>query len=117
MQLRSVINIAHRFNPRPPTNKNLMLPSLRLRFSPTHGLIRTIPLIKMPPIKSKALINVDLGEAYGNFKGGPDDELFPFIDQANIACGFQYAPLFLKKKRRKKGITTCLAAYKLTSVL
>lgn len=45
----------------------------------------------MPPIKSKAHINVDLGEAYGNLKCGPDEELFPFIDQANIACGFQYS--------------------------
>lgn len=44
----------------------------------------------MPPIKTKAFINVDLGEAYGNFKCGPDDELFPLIDQANVACGFQY---------------------------
>ncbi|KAJ5481638.1 lactam utilization protein lamb [Penicillium sp. IBT 31633x] len=42
----------------------------------------------MAPIKSKAFINVDLGEAYGNFKCGPDDDLFPLIDQANVACGF-----------------------------
>lgn len=47
----------------------------------------------MPPIKSKAHINVDLGEAYGNLKCGPDEELFLFIDQANIACGFQYGLL------------------------
>ena len=44
----------------------------------------------MPPLKSHVKINVDLGEAYGNYKCGPDDELFPLIDQANIACGFQY---------------------------
>lgn len=47
----------------------------------------------MPPINSKAFINVDLGEAYGNFKCGPDDELFPLIDQANVACGFQYVQI------------------------
>ncbi len=29
----------------------------------------------MGPIKSKVHINVDLGEGYGNFKCGPDDEL------------------------------------------
>jgi len=39
-------------------------------------------------VKHKALLNVDLGEAYGNFKCGPDDEILPLIDHANIACGF-----------------------------
>lgn len=67
----------------------------------------------MAPIKQKALINVDLGEGYGNLKcvclpfpgprlvpsrpphpltlfppQGPDEELLPLIDIANIACGF-----------------------------
>lgn len=41
----------------------------------------------MPPIQKKVHINVDLGEGYGNFKAGPDDELVPLIDHANIACG------------------------------
>ena len=43
----------------------------------------------MGPIKHKALLNVDLGEGYGNLKCGPDAELLPLIDIANIACGFQ----------------------------
>ncbi|MCJ1259576.1 hypothetical protein MMC24_007415 [Lignoscripta atroalba] len=42
----------------------------------------------MGPIKHKALINVDLGEAYGNWACGPDEDLVPLIDHANIACGF-----------------------------
>ncbi|KAL2006748.1 hypothetical protein VTN00DRAFT_9416 [Thermoascus crustaceus] len=42
----------------------------------------------MGPIKQKALINVDLGEAYGNWACGPDLELLPMIDIANVACGF-----------------------------
>ncbi|ORY55680.1 lactam utilization protein lamb [Pseudomassariella vexata] len=42
----------------------------------------------MAPVKCKAMINVDLGEAYGNYKCGPDEELIPMIDHANIACGF-----------------------------
>ncbi|KAL9006815.1 MAG: hypothetical protein Q9188_000426 [Gyalolechia gomerana] len=42
----------------------------------------------MGPIKQKALINVDLGEGYGNLKCGPDEELLPLIDIANVACGF-----------------------------
>lgn len=32
-------------------------------------------------------INVDCGEAYGQWSGGPDEELMPIIDAANIACG------------------------------
>lgn len=40
------------------------------------------------PTKRKAFINADLGEGYGNFKCGPDDELIPMIDHANVACGF-----------------------------
>ncbi|KAK0255771.1 hypothetical protein LTS09_009441 [Friedmanniomyces endolithicus] len=42
----------------------------------------------MAPIQQKVFINVDLGEGYGNFKCGPDDELIPLIDHANVACGF-----------------------------
>jgi len=37
--------------------------------------------------KKKIKINVDLGEAYGNYKAGPDEELIPLIDHANVACG------------------------------
>lgn len=44
----------------------------------------------MAPSPHKALINVDMGEAYGNYVCGPDKELLPLIDQANVACGFQY---------------------------
>ncbi|KAL4809836.1 hypothetical protein BDV18DRAFT_166584 [Aspergillus unguis] len=36
----------------------------------------------------KAFINVDMGEGYGNYTCGPDKELLPLIDHANIACGF-----------------------------
>ncbi|WWD21797.1 hypothetical protein CI109_106285 [Kwoniella shandongensis] len=32
-------------------------------------------------------INVDCGEAFGLWEGGPDEELMPMIDAANIACG------------------------------
>jgi UPF0271 protein len=42
----------------------------------------------MPASKHPVKINVDLGEGYGNFKCGPDDELIPLIDHANVACGF-----------------------------
>ncbi|KAJ0425762.1 hypothetical protein BJY00DRAFT_158425 [Aspergillus carlsbadensis] len=42
----------------------------------------------MGPIKKKVLINCDMGEAYGNWACGPDLELLPLIDIANVACGF-----------------------------
>jgi hypothetical protein len=51
------------------------------RLQTTHNTI-------MPAIKHPVKINVDLGEGYGNFKCGPDEELIPLIDHANIACGF-----------------------------
>lgn len=43
----------------------------------------------MAHIRGKVLINCDLGEAYGNYACGPDEELLPLIDLANVACGFQ----------------------------
>lgn len=33
----------------------------------------------MPRIQQPAKINVDLGEAFGNWKMGPDDELLPLV--------------------------------------
>jgi len=52
----------------------------------------------MAPIKHKVKLNVDLGEGYGNFKCGPDEELIPLIDHANIACGFHAGdPLIMQQ--------------------
>jgi UPF0271 protein len=33
-------------------------------------------------------LNCDLGVSFGNWTIGLDDKIMPFIDQANIACGF-----------------------------
>jgi UPF0271 protein len=33
-------------------------------------------------------INCDMGESFGNYKYGADDEVVAFITSANIACGF-----------------------------
>jgi UPF0271 protein len=33
-------------------------------------------------------LNCDLGESFGAWKMGLDEEIMPFIDSANIACGF-----------------------------
>ena len=33
-------------------------------------------------------LNSDLGEAFGAYRLGPDEELLPLVSSANIACGF-----------------------------
>ncbi|MDV2888353.1 LamB/YcsF family protein, partial [Alkalihalophilus pseudofirmus] len=33
-------------------------------------------------------INADVGESYGAFTIGHDEDLFQYITSANIACGF-----------------------------
>ena len=47
------------------------------------------------PIRHRAYLNVDLGEAYGNYVCGPDEELLPMIDHANVACGFHAGSVVL----------------------
>ncbi|UNI18726.1 hypothetical protein JDV02_004981 [Purpureocillium takamizusanense] len=42
----------------------------------------------MTQFNGKVLINCDMGEAYGNYACGPDDDILPLIDIANVACGF-----------------------------
>ena len=43
-------------------------------------------------------INCDLGESYGAWSMGRDSDVMPFIDQANLACGFHAAdPLVIQK--------------------
>ncbi len=44
------------------------------------------------------LLNCDLGESYGSWTMGLDEEVMPHIDQANIACGFHGGdPLTIRK--------------------
>lgn len=43
-------------------------------------------------------LNCDMGEAFGTWKMGLDDKIMPFVDQANIACGFHASdPLTMVK--------------------
>lgn len=43
-------------------------------------------------------LNCDLGESFGNYKLGMDDEVLPLISSANIACGFHASdPLVMQK--------------------
>ena len=34
------------------------------------------------------LINCDMGEGFGIYSAGNDEEIMPLIDIANVACGF-----------------------------
>jgi len=44
------------------------------------------------------LLNCDLGESHGSWVMGLDAEVMPYIDQANIACGFHAGdPLTMQK--------------------
>ncbi|KAJ5168792.1 uncharacterized protein N7482_004386, partial [Penicillium canariense] len=62
---------------------------------------RQFPSTIMGPIKHKALINVDLGEGFGNWTITSDEDLLPFIDHANIACGFHASdPLIMMETVR-----------------
>jgi UPF0271 protein len=36
-------------------------------------------------------LNADLGESYGNYSIGNDEEIIPLISSANVACGFHAA--------------------------
>jgi len=43
-------------------------------------------------------LNCDLGESFGSWSMGLDEQVMPHIDQANIACGFHAGdPLVMKK--------------------
>lgn len=46
-------------------------------------------------------INCDMGESFGAWKMGADSEVIPYIDMANIACGFHASdPLTMRKTVR-----------------
>lgn len=47
---------------------------------------------------SNILINCDMGESYGAWTKGNDKQIMPYIDLANIACGFHASdPLNMEK--------------------
>ncbi|NHH99318.1 5-oxoprolinase subunit PxpA [Oceanimonas sp. MB9] len=39
----------------------------------------------------KLLLNADMGESFGPWKMGMDEAVMPFVDLANVACGFHAA--------------------------
>jgi UPF0271 protein len=42
----------------------------------------------MPNMPASVDLNADLGESFGLYRYGADDELLPLVSSANIACGF-----------------------------
>lgn len=46
-------------------------------------------------------LNCDLGESYGAWKMGTDEQIMPYIDMANIACGFHASDPFIMDKTVK----------------
>ena len=46
-------------------------------------------------------LNCDLGESYGVYKIGVDEEIIPFITSANIACGFHAGDASVMRKTVK----------------
>ncbi|MHA6259739.1 LamB/YcsF family protein [Sporosarcina sp. CAU 1771] len=54
-------------------------------------------------------INADVGESFGSYTIGEDENLFPFITSANIACGFHAGDFNVMDDTLKKAITHKLA--------
>ena len=54
-------------------------------------------------------LNCDMGEAFGAWAMGLDEDIMPFVDQANIACGFHASDPFTMSKTvalaRKHNVT------------
>ncbi len=49
-------------------------------------------------------LNCDLGESFGAWKMGTDEQIMPYIDMANIACGFHASDPFIMDKTVKLAI-------------
>lgn len=46
-------------------------------------------------------LNCDLGESFGNYKIGMDEEVIPLITSANVACGYHASdPVVMQKTVR-----------------
>ena len=58
-------------------------------------------------------LNCDLGESFGNYKCGMDEEVIPFITSANVACGFHASdPVVMQKTvKTAKEYQVCVGAH------
>ena len=53
---------------------------------------------KLTILSAAEQINSDMGEAFGRWQLGPDEEIMKHIDVANVACGFHASdPVTLHK--------------------
>ena len=51
-------------------------------------------------------LNCDMGESFGAYRIGADDDVFPFITSANVACGFHGGdPRSCARRSRARGAT------------
>jgi UPF0271 protein len=51
----------------------------------------------------KVDLNADLGESFGNYKCGMDEEVIKYISSANVACGFHASDPLVMSKTVKMG--------------
>ena len=52
----------------------------------------------MQGLRMKIKLNCDMGESFGIWKMGLDEEIMPYVDMANLACGFHASdPLTMTK--------------------
>ena len=58
----------------------------------------------------KVDLNCDLGESFGNYKLGMDEQILPFITSANIACGFHASDPVVMSRTVKMAAESGVAA-------
>ncbi|WP_368908657.1 LamB/YcsF family protein, partial [Bacillus wiedmannii] len=49
-------------------------------------------------------LNCDLGESFGAYKMGNDDEILPFVSSINVACGFHAGDPTVMRKTVEKAL-------------
>ena len=52
----------------------------------------------MADTKKHIDLNCDMGESFGRWKLGADEEIMPFITSANVACGYHAADPHVMRK-------------------
>lgn len=58
-------------------------------------------------------LNCDLGESFGNYKCGMDEEILPFITSANVACGFHASDPVVMSKTVKNAVKITFASVRI----
>jgi UPF0271 protein len=67
-------------------------------------LIHKHKLVLEGKMKLKVDLNCDLGESFGRYKLGSDEEIMPYITSANIACGFHAGDPNIMRKTVKMAL-------------